>query len=46
LESEAKERVYTAAYEQKGIVRRKPDGIDGTIVHDPRALLSDTMSAA
>ena len=38
LESDAKGRVYATAYEQNGIVHRKPDSIYGTIVHDPCAL--------
>jgi hypothetical protein len=46
LESDAEGHAYTTAYAQNGIVRRKPDDIYGTIVHDPRALWPDTISMA
>jgi sugar lactone lactonase YvrE len=46
LESDAQGRIYATAYEQNGIVRRKPDGMYETIVHDPRVLWPDTMSVA
>jgi sugar lactone lactonase YvrE len=46
LESDAAGRVYATAYEQSGIVRRRPDGEYETIIHDPRAMWPDTMSLA
>ncbi|MGD9765521.1 MAG: L-dopachrome tautomerase-related protein [Candidatus Binatia bacterium] len=46
LESDAQGRVYATAYEHNAIVRRTPDGLYETIVHDPRALWPDTLSVA
>ncbi len=46
LESDAQGRIYATAYEQNGIVRRKPDGKYETLVNDPRALWPDTLSVA
>lgn len=46
LESDSAGRIYETAYEQNAILRRKPDGMQETIVHDPRALWPDTLSIA
>lgn len=46
LESDAENRVYLTNYEHNVILRRSPDGMYETIVHDPRVLWPDTMSVA
>lgn len=46
LESDAQNRVYLTQYEHNAILRRSPDGMYETIVHDPRILWPDTMSVA
>lgn len=46
LESDAQNRVYLTNYEHNVILRRSPDGMYETIVHDPRVLWPDTMSVA
>lgn len=46
LESDAQNRVYLTNYEHNAILRRSPDGIYETIVHDPRVLWPDTLSVA
>ncbi len=46
LESDAQGRVYCTQYETNGIVRRLPNGLFETIVHDPRLLWPDTLSLA
>lgn len=46
LESDAQNRVYLTNYEHNVILRRSPDRMYETIVHDPRVLWPDTMSVA
>lgn len=46
LESDAQNRVYLTNYEHNAILRRSPDGMYETIVHDPRVLWPDTLSVA
>lgn len=46
LESDSENRVYTTNYEHNAILRRCPDGLYETIVHDPRVLWPDTLSLA
>lgn len=46
LESDAENRVYLTNYEHNAILRRSPDKMYETIVHDPRVLWPDTMSVA
>lgn len=46
LESDAQGNIYATAYEQNGIVLRKPDGSFETVVNDPRALWPDTLALA
>lgn len=46
LESDAENRVYLTNYEHNVILRRSPDGMYETIVHDPRVLWPDTLSVA
>lgn len=46
LESDAEGRVYATNYEQNAILRRSPDGVWETVVHDPRLLWPDTLSLA
>lgn len=46
LESDSEGRIYATNYEQNAILRRGPDGIWETLVHDPRLLWPDTLSMA
>lgn len=46
LESDAQNQVYITNYEHNAILRRSPDGMYETLVHDPRALWPDTLSVA
>jgi sugar lactone lactonase YvrE len=46
MESDAEHRIYTTNYEQNAILRRHPDGLYETLVHDPRVLWPDTLSLA
>ncbi|HKV02944.1 MAG TPA: L-dopachrome tautomerase-related protein, partial [Ktedonobacteraceae bacterium] len=46
MESDAGNCVYTTNYEQNAILRRHPDGLYETLVHDPRVLWPDTLSLA
>lgn len=46
LESDDKGRIYVTSYEHQGILRRRPDGIYETIVHDPLVFWPDTLSVA
>lgn len=46
LESDAQGRVYVTNYEHNAILRRYPNGLYETLVHDPRVLWPDTMSLA
>ncbi|MEP0785315.1 major royal jelly family protein [Trichocoleus sp. DQ-A1] len=46
LESDAENRVYLTNYEHNSILRRLPDGMYETLVHDPRVLWPDTLSVA
>lgn len=46
LESDAQNRVYLTNYEQNAILRRSPNGMYETVVHDPRVLWPDTLSVA
>jgi sugar lactone lactonase YvrE len=46
LETDNKNRVYCTEYEHNAIVRRYPNGLYETIVHDPRVLWPDTLSVA
>lgn len=46
LESDAQNRVYLTNYEHNAILRRSPDGMYETVVHDPRVLWADTLSVA
>ena len=46
LESDADGFIYSTNYEHNAILRRGPDGIWQTLVHDPRLLWPDTLSMA
>src|SRR5690349_14219645 len=46
LESDADGVIYATNYEHNAILRRGPDGIWETVVHDPRLLWPDTLSLA
>jgi sugar lactone lactonase YvrE len=46
LESDADGSIYSTNYEHNAILRRGPDGLWGTVVHDPRLLWPDTLSLA
>lgn len=46
LESDAENRIYVTNYEDNAILRRLPNGMYETVVHDPRALWPDTLSLA
>lgn len=46
LESDAQNRAYMTNYEHNAILRRSPDGMYETLVHDPRVLWPDTLSVA
>lgn len=46
LESDTANRLYATNYEHNAILRRSPEGLYETIVHDPRLLWPDTMSLA
>lgn len=46
LESDADGFIYSTNYEHNAILRRGPDGLWQTLVHDPRLLWPDTMSVA
>jgi sugar lactone lactonase YvrE len=46
MESDAENCVYTTNYEHNAILRRQPDGLYETLVHDPRLLWPDTLSLA
>jgi len=46
LESDAAGHIYTTNYEHNAVLRRRPEGIWETVVHDPRLLWPDTMSVA
>jgi sugar lactone lactonase YvrE len=46
MESDAGNCVYTTNYEHNAILRRQPDGLYETLVHDPRLLWPDTLSLA
>jgi sugar lactone lactonase YvrE len=46
LESDADGRIYVTNYEHNAIMRRNPNGVWETIVHDPRLLWPDTLSLA
>ena len=46
LEFDDKGRLYLTDYEHNAVLRRTPDGMYETLVHDPRALWPDTMSVA
>jgi sugar lactone lactonase YvrE len=46
MESDTHNCVYTTNYEHNAILRRQPDGLYETLVHDPRLLWPDTLSLA
>jgi sugar lactone lactonase YvrE len=46
MESDAQNRIYTTNYEHNAILRRQPDGLYETLVHNPRLLWPDTLSLA
>ncbi|HVF10206.1 MAG TPA: L-dopachrome tautomerase-related protein [Abditibacteriaceae bacterium] len=46
LESDDRNRIYCTEYEHNAILRRYPNGLYETLVHDPRVLWPDTMSIA
>ncbi|HEX8550578.1 MAG TPA: L-dopachrome tautomerase-related protein [Abditibacteriaceae bacterium] len=46
LESDAQGRIYVTNYEHNAIMRRYPNGLYETLVHDDRALWPDTLSLA
>jgi len=46
LEFDAEGRLYLTDYEHNSVLRRTPDGMYETVVHDPRALWPDTLSVA
>jgi sugar lactone lactonase YvrE len=46
LETDDSGALYATAGEQNAILRRRPDGVLETLVHDPRLLWPDTMSVA
>lgn len=46
LESDAAGYIYATSYEHNAVLRRHPDGLWETVVHDPRLLWPDTMSVA
>ncbi|HEY9847433.1 MAG TPA: hypothetical protein V6D03_14715, partial [Candidatus Caenarcaniphilales bacterium] len=39
-------RIYITNYEHNAILRRLPNGMYQTLVHDPRVLWPDTLSVA
>lgn len=46
LESDDAGRLYFTSYEHNAVLRRLPDGMYETVVHDPQLLWPDTMSVA
>jgi sugar lactone lactonase YvrE len=46
LESDAKNRIYVTNYEDNAILRRLPNGMYETVVHDSRVLWPDTLAVA
>jgi sugar lactone lactonase YvrE len=46
LETDAQNRIYATAYELDAVLRRRPDGVWETVVHDARILWPDTLSVA
>ncbi|AFY56549.1 gluconolactonase [Rivularia sp. PCC 7116] len=46
LESDAQNRIYVTNYEDNAILRRLPNGMYETVVHDSRLLWPDTLSLA
>ena len=46
MESDAENCVYTTNYEHNAILRRHPDALYETLVHDPCLLWPDTLSLA
>jgi sugar lactone lactonase YvrE len=46
MESDADNCIYTTNYEHNAVLRRHPDGLYETLVHDPRLLWPDTLSLA
>lgn len=46
LETDETGTIYATAGEQNAILRRRPDGVVETLVHDSRLLWPDTMSVA
>lgn len=46
LESDAENRIYVTDYEDNAILRRLPNGMYETVVHDSRVLWPDTLSLA
>jgi sugar lactone lactonase YvrE len=46
LETDNQNRIYCTEYEHNAILRRYPNGLYETVVHDPRVLWPDTLSVA
>ena len=46
LESDAADNLYFTNYEDNAVVRRSPEGVYRTILHDPRLLWPDTLAVA
>ena len=46
LESDAADNLYLTNYEDNAVVRRSPEGVYQTILHDPRLLWPDTLAVA
>src|SRR4051812_14476855 len=46
LETDETGTIYATAGEQNAILRRRPDGVIETLVHDPRLLWPDSLSVA
>lgn len=46
LETEAAGNLYSTSCEHNAVMRGRPDGQRGTVVHDPRLSWTDTLSVA
>jgi sugar lactone lactonase YvrE len=46
LQSDAAHNLYTTNYEHHAILRRSPEGLYTTLVHDPRLMWPDTLCVA
>lgn len=46
MEEDTQNRIYTTNWEQNAVLRRHPNGLFETVVHDPRLLWPDTLDLA